>query len=261
VILTVGDSTENGRNTFKELRLPSDHRDWLRGTGIELGNCVINSHIQQNTFIDSDIGVWSQQTATESSRPDPFYVEGNSFARLSNAGVNVFNSAVLGALTDNTFETIESVNRVSWRAVALVLDTEDHVKAQARVVRARRNRFVGNEIAISIRQYSKIAEETTSDFGTAAEPGMNVFRCNSPSNGNMKAFAGDVLIQAPPSSTPQVTLVGNDWDHSPVVPRGLASAKDGADLTIVDSAPSAPVDTSNARLASDVCPSGRTPGP
>lgn len=88
------------------------------------------------------------------------------------------------------------------------------------------------------------------DFGTAADPGANHFRCNS--SPNRMFGGGDVRISV--SNGAPAAFVGNSWDHVPP----SQSKANGADLAF-QSDGSGSVGASSASPAEGTAPRAAPP--
>jgi hypothetical protein len=142
------------------------------------------------------------------------------------------------------------------------------------VRRARRNTFVGNDIGVSIRSGAASIPPTPSnlisDFGTAADPGNNTFRCNSvPSALGAVQGSGDVFVLDESAMQSPVTIPfeGNVWDHAPpttTIAPDLSPAA-GMDIAIVGDAGAVltlSLDVADATATSvPPCPVNRVAGP
>ena len=121
----------------------------------------------------------------------------------------------------------------------------------------RRNEFIGNDNGISV--YGFLTPGIPLDLGTPADPGGNVFRCNSASANygadlNFLHFADPTLAWAG-----TVQAVGNAWDHVPPTLNRVDPPPNGSDIA-VKGVPNLIVDVSDATLSTAVCPDGRVPG-
>ena len=130
------------------------------------------------------------------------------------------------------------------------------------VLRARRNRIVGNDSGIVMTSFNASGATFTApmDFGTVADPGGNVIRCNSLANGNGHDLRVDNARAA------VLSFHGNEWDHAklgkPMVqthPSDPASLPNGADVALL-------LDESNLVLSGATageapCPGGQVAGP
>jgi hypothetical protein len=108
------------------------------------------------------------------------------------------------------------------------------------------------------------------DFGTAADPGSNTFRCNSAA-ATLQAVGpgGDVFanVGEPAGAGVVLSFEGNTWDHAPPSTAISAAATDpasGIDLFVFGGAGfnGPTVDTAGADASSTpACPAGRVAGP
>jgi len=155
-------------------------------------------------------------------------------------------------ISDNRFSNVtREVNRAGIEAIALAMDV-------FYVGKVRRNEFIGNDTAVKATFPTQGG--TPADFGTVADPGRNVFRCNSAREGSGR----DVMIlgdRFDPERTWSGTLqfAGNAWDHVPPTFLTVDPPPNGADLSLLY-APHIDIDLQNAALSTVSCPSGRVPG-
>ncbi len=99
------------------------------------------------------------------------------------------------------------------------------------MTKARGNTIIGNDIGIDVEANAFVAGTRPSfDWGTAADPGKNVFACNSSAHaGNI---GGDFRFEMAVGSTVTILLAGNKWDHMP--PMQSATAADGLDIHLAN---------------------------
>jgi hypothetical protein len=141
---------------------------------------------------------------------------------------------------------------------------------------ARRNTFFANDVGVEYHSVrATFNPDPRTDFGTAMDPGSNVFRCNStPPSLRASGPGGDLIldVEYPAISSPVIPFEGNVWDHAPprvaVLP-ATSQASVGLDLFEYGAdggAPELQADTADASTAPDgpatpACPPGRVPGP
>lgn len=250
VMLEMGTDDPSSGNTISWMTASNDE-----GVGVVLQDCVIRGSFQYNAFRDGGAGISIADAGTVSpphTRVDLSFKH-NVFERLSNyglraAGYTLFASQIEG----NRFNNVTKAdNRFGYGAIALSIDVFN-------VGKIRGNEFIGNDtgVAATFSAYTG----TPGDFGTAADPGKNIFRCNSVREG----AGGDVMITGDlwdPEMTwaGTLSLVGNAWDHVPPSLLTTDPPPNGIDISVLY-APHTDVDRRNATLSTAVCPSGRVPG-
>jgi hypothetical protein len=263
VAVEVGDGTDAGRNVFEKLSRGEGVHDY----GVFVTDCVSSAVVRKNLFRDGDVGVYFSQ----SQRLNPGFVigryelTGNRFENLSRAGALMQRDAA-HVLVDNVFEGIRAPKEATSAAVALELENPDRNVNQFPHPRpARRNVFVGNDVAVLIKGRWGLSFDTARpflDFGSTSEAGDNIFRCNS-ALPDRQYTGGDVVIDATNDSL--LPFRGNRWDHAPPtvlvsIPTGHDALVNGADVRRhVDTGPR--VDVNEASLATTPCPSGAVSGP
>jgi len=225
------------------------------GIGIALQDCLIRGSFQYNSFLDSRIGA----SVSDLGRVSPpntrvnLTFKHNVFERLSQYGLFANGYTLfVQEISANRFSDVTKVlGQAGGEAAALFMDMFN-------VGKLRGNEFVGNDTAIEAG--FSVSSGTPADFGTALDPGNNVFRCNSAQQGS----GGDVMLTGN-SFDPEVTwagtvhLAGNAWDHQPPTLLTADPPPNGADISQLY-APHVDIDRVNAVLSSAACPSGRVPG-
>jgi hypothetical protein len=250
VMLEMGTDDPSSGNTVSWMNAAND-----LAAGVKLQDCVIHGSFQYNTFRDSLVGVSITDSGTVSPPHTRVNVtfKHNIFERLTNYGL-LANGYTLFAseISDNRFSSVsKEVNRPGFEAIALSMDAFN-------VAKVRRNEFIGNDTAVRVGFSTSTG--VPADFGTGADPGNNVFRCNSARD----ATGGDVLI-AGDVSDPELTwagtlrFAGNAWDHTPPTFLTVDPPPNGVDISLLY-APHIDIDRQNATLSTAVCPSGRAPG-
>jgi hypothetical protein len=280
VSVQVGNLTGGG-NRFVNLGIPTSAPQDLLFGGAGLATCdavtgvvVAGNHFLQQLGAQGDWGVLAIHNGSYES--PGFHIEGNDLGPLTQGGVLLWGAVVVDQLLDNSVHDCSMVPGWGWGAVGLAwgADEPGYPFPLSVVRRARGNSFVGNDIGVSIRSGAASIPPTpsnlSSDFGTAADPGQNTFRCNSvPSALGTVQGSGDVFVLVESALQPPVTIPfeGNVWDHAPptmTIGSDLSPAP-GMDIAIVGDAGAAlplSVDVADASAASmAVCPAGRGPGP
>jgi hypothetical protein len=273
----IGDLTGGG-NQFINLDVQSNGALRYAGSGLATGDAVTGVVVEGNHFFQEnsrlcDSAIWAVP-GSPSELPG-FDIEGNDFGPLTNLGVELAGPVVVDRLIDNSFHDISMVGR-NWAGVGLAIGgelVETHLPFPV-VRRARGNKFIGNDIGVAIRSNvnwaTPLAQDGLStDFGTAADPGNNIFRCNStPPDlvaGNLTGFDLFIQFSTPPPAGPPIPFEGNVWDHAPPTAIAAPDAPAGADIFLQTDggAPPEPrLDVADAAAASiPACPNGRVAGP
>ncbi len=231
------------------------------GAAIDLGSCVLRADVQGNVFEGSDVGLRYALPATDA--PGQVSVTDNDFHGLAVSGVLLVGGASLEELDRNSFANISAQNApvpqigALGAGVVFAHDPSDEMSLP-RVVRARGNRFFGNNCAVQIGAGVLSA---SSDFGTPLDPGGNVFQCNSAPT-IWASLGGDVRVYATadPADGGALLFAGNTWDHAPpTVVYGMpAGTKNGTDVELFSSTPP-PIDTSGATAPPPSCAPGQVP--
>jgi hypothetical protein len=248
----------------------------LNGAGLAISDGVTGAIVRDNTFANSDFGIWIVQGDYD---PIGFDIEDNTIGPIFNEGVGLTGRVAVSHFVNNKVQYVSMLNTgYNWLGVGLAIGLQGNL-GMPFIALARNNTFVGNDVGVDFRSNTDplpTDPSEQSDFGTAASPGGNVFRCNSAWAG---MAGGDVFMEMtkpePPSvAVPVVSFEGNSWDHAPpttvltdasitTVPRGLDvyvyGSPSGADggLQPVGGA----IDTAAASIATIPCPDGSVPGP
>jgi hypothetical protein len=229
--------------------------------GIYVTDCVWRSSFQYNDVHHA----WMGAFVGDSGTGNPPYLphtsfKHNAFSDIGDCGLCASGyTFFIDEISDNRFTNVTRA----------VLNEPSNTVARALVInlvragKLRRNEFIGNDRAIQI-DFSTYGG-TPVDFGTLADPGNNVFRCNSIPEGG-EANGGDLLFFGDLTNNPQdnwmgtIRLVGNAWDHVPPTVHTTPYAPNGIDIDIVNGININP-DRGNATLSTAACGNGRLPGP
>jgi hypothetical protein len=236
-------------------------------TGVEFYGCTGVS-LKGTTIRDSAIGVYMRpDVAADVLRLRTEFLF-NTFERLTTFGI--YSVGVVDEISNNTFSSI--VSDGEGPAFALFLD--GYQLPHGSVLRARGNRFVGNDVAIVLYSSNApgsipLGETNVYDFGTASDHGQNHFRCNSSSVSKVIRYKGyDVAIDAPAAAGWAFHLHGNGWDHvppffmtGPDIHDIEPDFPDGADLFIGNGKPITSVDVGGAFRSGAPCDSDHISGP
>jgi hypothetical protein len=236
------------------------HGNLLSATGgystvVLMAGCVRRGVLQYNTFTDGYTGVAIDQRSDPARSSNSFRLKHNVFRRLSATGL-LIRTGIVEELSGSTFSGISSalVPLATWDAVALNVQSSVDGEAIPRIVKARGNQFLGNDIAMQLGGATTSFDATAapSDFGTAADPGNNVFRCNSSRTGK----GADILVHL--SGGPMIPFAGNAWDHSPPEVQVGPAPRNGTDIArFYETSPT--LDITNATVSAIECPAGQTP--
>jgi hypothetical protein len=184
----------------------------------------------------------------------------NTFSDIGDCGLCASgNTFFIDEISDNRFTNItRAVLNGSSNTAARALDIN-----LIRTGKVRRNEFIGNDIGARVA-FSNYAG-SSADFGTLADPGNNVFRCNSILEGS-EGSGGDLLFVGDWSNDPgnnwagTIALVGNAWDHAPPTIYATTFPANGIDIAVVDG-PKINTDRAGSTLSTAPCASGRVWGP
>jgi hypothetical protein len=272
VSVQLGDGTTPGKNTFVDLddqHGPSG--TGLSGAGLVVGDGVTSVVVLDNVFQQDgsgtgDFGIWAAQ-----HQPSAWFdVENNEFGPLVNAGVILEGKSVIHWLVDNSFHDVSTRSVFSdWSFLGVGLVVGRYGDPSAAVNYARRNTFVGNDVAVEIRSSTPLPTTDPaflSDFGSATDPGGNTFRCNSTQPPAAPGFAGgDVFVYTLEQQQPNliVPFEGNVWDHAPptLLNGAWETITNGLDLYTyaADGGTGALADYADASTGDGGCPSGMVP--
>jgi hypothetical protein len=253
----------------------------IDGAGVATGDAVTGvvvegNHFSQHPGVLGDWGIWAVHDGPYES--PGFDIENNEFGPLTSGGVWIWGPQVVDRLINNNFHDIslQAVTADKWTAPALLVNGDVAYRTGPFPVvrRARGNTFFANDVGVEFRSGSGEMQDSSleSDFGTAADPGGNTFRCNSvpPTQGNGQGV--DVFVDFDGVANPPVTIPfeGNTWDHTPPTTAiTYPNPAPGTDLWYVSNPSGTPVvalgptiDNANASAATTPpCPAGRVPGP
>jgi hypothetical protein len=278
VSLRLGDSATDG-NQLVNFHF-SGFGAVLNGAGLVIDDAVTGAVIRGNTFTNADFGFWILQQDYD---PIGFDIEDNTVGPVVyNEGIGLFGNVRVSSFVNNLVQGVSMhpvySQTLNWLAVGLSLGRQG-LPGIPYIKLARNNTFVGNDVAVDIRSTTDPLPTDVSkqsDFGTAASPGGNVFRCNSGWEGTT---GGDVFVEMsapePPSvPVPVVPFEGNSWDHVPpttiVTDGGVLTVPRGLDVYVYGTRSGADggwqpvggaIDTADASIASIECPDGNVPCP
>ena len=248
VATALGDGTAAGGNSFTNTKNAGG------GIGVLGYDCVSPLTLDNNTFDGDDNGVvctnHSGAAGGDGTLPqaDVYEVRNNVFKNISGTGLEADRGVVIDQLVGNSFTNVSSGASSATPAAALRFTTTN-----SQVTKARGNTIVGNDIGIDVEASAFVAGTRPSfDWGSAADPGKNVFACNS--SAHIGGIGGDFRFEMATGSTVTIPLAGNKWDHVP--PMQSATAADGLDVHLLNPVT---LDVSGAALAGVTCPAGHIP--
>ncbi len=253
IAIEVGGSTPDTGVTFTSIR------NALSGVGLRIQDCVARALVRNSSFVDSDNGIVFMPSYTGTTARTSVNFVGNTFERLSTGGIGLAGTAaVVDSLENNTFRSISNWTvGAAFAAIALGINGSDD-PAFPYIARARNNRFIGNDVGFDVRG-GPARSRPFADFGTAADPGSNVFRCNSAPVSVSRFVGGDVVIESDADPSVVLPFAGNYWDRSVPLLGDASNRRNGTDIAVL-SPNSAPMfDTSNPQLSPDTCPAGQLP--
>ena len=246
VATLIGDGTAAGGNTF------SNNKNAGNGVGVVGWDCVSPMYFDNNVFDGNDSGVSVTNHSgpaggdTTLPQPDVYEVRNNTFKNMTKVGFDADRGVVIDQLTGNTFTNITTGASGTTGAIALLFSTSN-----SQVTRARNNSFIGNDFGVEVDLNPFVATTRPNfDWGTASDPGNNVFACNSvlhPPPG----VGVDFFFNVNGGSTITIPMQGNKWDHVP--PNTTTTVANGDDILM---STALTVDTTGAVLANVTCPAG-----
>jgi hypothetical protein len=227
-----------------------------QGWGVLLQDCILSGAFHYNTITDSHHGISVDDRVSPALPKHPYVFKHNRLERIVTGGVATNGPSVfIEELSDNAFVNISRAvqpGNTGPPAVAVW-------SGLLFVGKMRRNTFIGNDSGIWF--WDNAGTGPVADLGTADDPGLNEFRCNSGVTGP----GADIWIMGDSKDTEAgwdgtVPLAGNSWDHVPPTVGTPEPYIDGADVTL-GFAPHVMLDFSNSSVSSAECPSNHTPGP
>jgi hypothetical protein len=245
VSVQLGDGTPAGANVLRQINGKGSFV--YNGAGLMLRNAVTGVAVLNNTFTDSDQGICALQ-GSGADTLGGFDIEQNDISRMGTGGIGISGPVVVDRLLSNNIHDMMAA--ACGLALQTYVDNGIPSTAFPTVRRARGNTFFGNGMGIVIRDYEGLTVgpyvplQSTIDFGSSADPGNNVLRCNSSLPGQ-----GDVVVNVPGGPSRQLPFESNVWDHAP---------PSGDDVLPAPGSPQ--LDTAKASAAtSPPCPPGRGP--
>jgi hypothetical protein len=276
VSVRLGDLMRGG-NFFSNLDIPSSSPLAPNGAGLATCDAVTGVVVEGNHFFEqpgalSDWGIWAVHAGSYES--PGFHIEGNDFGPLTTGGIGLWGPIIVDELLDNSIHDNSMVAGFHFEAAGMTLSGDplanNDFEPFAVIRRARGNAFFGNDLGLTIHSYYTLFTQSPgleTDFGTAADPGNNTFRCNAaPTSANIGP-GSDVFIAAAHDPAVTIPFEGNVWDHAPptTVVAPYNTAPPGTDVSLVGSSGVADgplLDTADASTASTPpCPPGRVAGP
>jgi hypothetical protein len=252
--LDLGDGTTDGGNSFVQITNPINGVP--NGAILVLRECVDHVRSRYDVYRDSDAGMYNWQPAHGGQMTCKLTFEHDTFEALKVYGLWLGGGALeFASMTDNVFRGIGSALDFGYPCAAVLLDAGDDPAPYFPHGKWRRNQFIGNDAAVYFRKEPLDLMATTRipDFGTADDPGGNVFACNSSPSGKIN---GDIVVDAVADGPLALPFEGNAWDHVPPTSAPRASAANGTDVSFPDMLAPTP-STTGATEAGITCPAGR----
>jgi hypothetical protein len=249
VALEIGGSTADG-NIF------TNNDDYV---ALAVWGCVERLRVIGNEFRDNNLGLHLDEYTSYES-PDLLPVlRDNTFASNSEGGVAIHHLGSVALLENNRFEGNVAPPSSTSAAMGVKLGPSGSDAVSPKILRARGNRFIGNDVGLWFWANGVITDGLV-DFGRPGDPGNNVFRCNGSPVAQRTGF--DVGLDPDLPSGMIVHFAGNEWDHTPPTERIAApeAAPNGADL-LKTANKAWTLDVTGSRLATVPCPNGFPPGP
>jgi hypothetical protein len=251
--IDLGDGTMEGGNSFVQMTYSLGGSP--DGAVMVLRECVDHVRSRYDVYRDSDAGIYNWQPAHGGQMTCKLTFEHDTFEALKVYGLWFQGGALeFTSITDNVFRGIGSAYDFGYPCAAVLLDVGDDPAPYFPHGKWRRNQFIGNDAAVYFRKglVDLTAATRITDFGTATDPGGNVFACNSSPTGKIN---GDIVVDAVASGV-ALPFEGNAWDHVPPTRATRSSAANGTDLLIPDMLAPNP-NTTGATEAGITCPAGR----
>jgi hypothetical protein len=254
--IDLGDGTMEGGNSFVQMTYPINGVP--DGADMLLRECIDHVRSRYDTYRDSDAGIYTWQPAHGGQMTCKLTFEHDTFEALKFYGLWLQGGALeFTSMTDNVFRGIGSAFDYGYPCAAIILDHGDDPAPYFPHGKWRRNQFIGNDAAVHFRKapIDFTAATLMTDFGTAADPGGNVFACNSSPTGKIN---GDIVVYALANGAVALPFEGNAWDHAPPTTAAQSVATNGTDFLLPDSQAPNPT-TTGATAAGITCPAGRVP--
>jgi hypothetical protein len=252
--IDLGDGTQEGGNTFSQLTA-----DNLRGGGLVSGDCLRSFRSRWGVFRQSDAGMFVWLPERHGQMTSVFTLEHNTFESLTRYGAFLRGGAMDISLADNVFHDIGGSVYLGYPNAGLILDgslMEPPLFFHS--LKARRNQFIDNDIGVYIHADAPVTftpQTVFGDFGTSADPGNNVFACNSSpwvrtTDDPWGLKGGDLGIQVP--GVLSLSFAGNQWDHASPTYATISMGPNGSDILLPDTNAPA-VNTLNGSAAQVTC--------
>ncbi len=234
VALQLGDGTEAGRNE-------------IAGSyaAIASWGCVEHLRIEGND-ITGKVGIHIDEYTTYADPSLGPVIAGNWIHGGTEAGILLSDlDTITVTLTDNVIERFRG--KIGFPPATGV------TSLGARLY-ARGNSITGNDIGVRISQDAALKAEL--DFGTDANPGLNVIRCNSVDSAQQGA-GFDLGFEGPYLTDDLVHFAGNTWDHAAPTMVDASDWPNGTDIARPAAIPA--IHTAGAVSGSGACPAGYVP--
>jgi hypothetical protein len=219
--------------------------------GVAIWGCVERLRVVGNEFRDNNVGLHIDEYTTYVSPRLLPVVTHNRFERQLEAGLMIHSLATVAALEDNRFAENLGPATTNQVSAGVLIGPGMNQTTSPKILRARRNTFVGNDIGFLFGGNGLITDAVL-DFGRPDDPGGNVFRCNAAPVPSRRGY--DVLLGIGVPTGSKLPFAGNYWDHVPPT-QAVGETANGTDLVTTNPVDWT-VDLSGALLATEACPSG-----
>lgn len=259
VAVEIGDGTVARANRFVR-----SYTNDVTGVGVEILSGTRTALVRTNRFDGDDVAMVVRRDGPRSdTSAEVVRLQGNTVVGPFVAGVWVRRGGVVDLLASNEVRGARYPGWLLGQGVGLLLDAETvPAPTVPRVVKARQNRIVGNDVGIRLRGPRAPLALAACDFGVVGDPGRNTLRCNGTPDDRVDLLGGaDLWCDGVLPAGLTLPWAGNVWDHavpasassSSLAPRGVDVLAHGTVLAALDvGAGTSPPFT---------CPGGRTDGP
>jgi hypothetical protein len=247
--LQIGGDGKDAANVFRDNNLSTGTFN-IGAAGVDIWDCAV-AQVIGNTFENGTGGIYIGQGLFPTG-VEPHVIRDNVFRKQSLYGVALTKNATVERLEGNLFTQNSSPAHAT--AGLWARDTSE-------VRTARGNRFIGNDYGVWFDGAAFPDVRTVAnDFGTADDPGRNVFSCNSAPGSMSGGYDFAVTADKANRRTGTLSLFGNQWDALPPVPIANGTARAGADLYAGTAVLAISGNDSGTQVDTPiVCPDGRAP--
>jgi len=254
----VGDGTDAGANTFAGNRNPGTTGTGAnhKATGVLVFDGSTPVSFRHNVFSDNDLGMQLVNFGPAIVAD----IDGNTFSGMTGGAVQLGGNYHLRSLSNNFFgnnnataSTSQTTCGTLTLSAAVCVRGYGTIPPGPQIERARNNVFSGNDVGLYVEGTPfSVGKTRLFDFGTNADPGGNLFVCNS----TERASPGYDVWFNTGSSSAVVPFAGNGWDHATPT-RGAAAAADRIDLVVTTGGPT--LDLAGSVWHGKPCPSPHNP--